>query len=495
MPDHRVPSLKAALDLAESWRAAGTHTWFRGQNRLWPIVSALGRRRTDQVAEFRSRLRHFCEWLADVPELRYLLEGQHVHSFFAVLQHYGVPTHYVDFSVNPKVAAFFAGVGPDATPGEEGCIIAIEPDDWLERLRTVAEAVRWPDNAWPEKVEVKVPNLWRMEAQSGYFLYLPVERPEGYSPVDRIVFPHDGSGIELAEEEIYPSRKSSLEVRLDEFFTEELMRSNQKALLQMARAFSAGGRGVLVEYLRPESGKGLRPGEGAHPSWASIPAGWSDYVHEQLSDVRDGSAAQLRIDTAAPLAQREELRMTVRRLLSEDPGARRKAIGWKVAPLSSETPRGWTAFVERAGIRVWDGMRRLPFTDDQLADSVAMTVILACANVSETPLFSVPDFARLLGPVLQMQLANARDVTARAAMAKATYASALRPDLEDVVVPELLGRPREELRQVLAPPHLFEFDSLVEAFASELIPTQVLIQGEDRAVFFSPVRTPVIGAP
>jgi hypothetical protein len=90
-------------------------------------------------------------------------------------------------SDNPKVAGFFAGVGSHAVPRHEGCIIAIDPDDWVRRLRTVAEVKHWPADSWPEKIVASVPNLWRLEAQSGYFVYLPVEKAEAYAPVDRIV--------------------------------------------------------------------------------------------------------------------------------------------------------------------------------------------------------------------------------------------------------------------------------------------------------------------
>lgn len=496
MPDHRVPNLKAAVERAESWRAAGTHIWFRGQNRLWPIATTLGRRQgsSEEIARFNNRVQQFCDWLGSVPELRHLLEEEHVHALFAILQHYGVPTHYVDFTVNPKVAGFFAGVGPDAEPGQDGCIIAIDPDDWVRRLGTVAEVKHWPADSWPEKVVVNVPNLWRLEAQSGYFVYLPVEKAEAYEPVDRIVFPHDGSGFELSEEEIYPSRKSPLEERLDEFFTEELMLSNQESLREMARAWSAAGQGAWVDYERPESSRWLRPGAGTHESWRSVSQGWLAYVHEKYRDTRDGTAAQIPLDPNEPLRQREELRAGVRRFLDENQGARQKAVDWKILPTTPSTPPGWVDFVERAARRTWDGVRRLPFTDDQVAESVAMTIVLACADVSETPSFTARDFSTLLGPVLHMELANTRDVTARGAMAETTYERALRPDVDDVIVPELLDRPRQQFRQVLAPAHLFQFDLLVEAFARELIPTQVLIQSHDLAVFFSPARTPVIGA-
>ena len=262
----------------------------------------------------------------------------------------------------------------------------------------------------------------------------------------------------------------------------------------MARAWSAAGQAAWVDYERPDSSRWLRPGAGAHESWRSIPQGWSAYVHEKHRDTRDATAAQIPVDPNEPLRQREEMRAVVLRLLNENEGARQKAIDWKVLPTTPSTPPGWVDLVERAARRTWDGVRRLPFTDDQVAESVAMTIVLACADVSETPSFTARDFSALLGAVLHMELANARDVTARGAMAEATYERALRPDLNDVIVPELLHRPRQQLRQVLAPAHLFDFNLLVESFARELIPTQVLIQSHDLAVFFSPARTPVIGA-
>ncbi len=494
MPDHRVPNLKAAVELAERWRASGTHSWFRGQTKLWPMATSLSRRQgnSTEIARIHNRIKLFSDWLGSDSELRHLLEEESVHAFFAILQHYGVPTHYLDFTISPKVAGFFAGVGLGAKKGQDGCIIAIDPDDWIDCLRTGAEAKQWPAELWPEKIVVHVPNLWRMEAQSGHFVYLPLENTELYDPVDRIVFPHDGSTFELAEEEIYPARKSPLEERLDEFFTEEVILSNQVTLREMARAWGA----VWLPLERPEPNRWLRPGAGVHESWRSVPQGWSEYPHENYRETRVGTAAQIPIAPEQPLTQREEVRTVVRHLLDENQGSRQKCIDWKILPRTDGTPPGWIDFVERAVRRTWDGVRLLPYTDDQVAESVTMTVVLACSDVSETPSFTAGSFSTLLGPVLQMELANGRDVTARGAMAEKTYERALRPDLDNVIVPELTHRPHQQLRQVLnAPAYLFHFDSLVVAFAGELIPTQVLMQSHDMAVFFSPARTVVLGSP
>ncbi len=56
-------------------------------------------------------------------------------------------------------------------------------------------------------------------------------------------------------------------------------------------------------------------------------------------------------------------------------------------------------FVERAARRTWNGVRRLPFTDQRVSKAVAMTVILACADLSETPSYSGRSFPALLGPL------------------------------------------------------------------------------------------------
>jgi len=494
MADHVVDNIRDAVALAERWRAAGSHTWFRGQNRLWPISTTLARRYADpsEVARGERRLAAFCAWIATVPELRHLLAEQHVHALFAILQHYGVPTHYVDFTINPRVAGFFAGAGTEASPGQQGCIMAIDPDRWVGSLRGVAAGRQWPADRWPEKVVVAVPNLWRMEAQAGHFVYLPIEGAERYSPVDRILFAHDGTTLELLEDEIYPTRKSPLEELLDEFFTEEAMSEGMQAARTWAAKWVARGQGIWQTLERPRSSEWLRPGADVHASWRSIPAGWLAYAHEVLAEARDGTAADVAFDPRIPSEARQRTAGAVRRVLDERPDARRRAIDWRLTPAVT-VPGAWVARVQRAVQRVWDGVRRLPFTDDQVVDALASTVALGCADVQEHPCFGARIFEPFLGDVLEMELANARDVNARAVMAEATYQAALRPDLADVIVPELL-EPRQQLRQVLAPAHLFDFERLVDAFAGELIPTQALMQRSEQAIFFSPARTPIVGS-
>jgi hypothetical protein len=61
----------------------------------------------------------FIRWAQRTAALKYLVEqGEYVHDFFAILQHYGIPTYYIDFSTDPAVAGFFSA--DTTTPPADG---------------------------------------------------------------------------------------------------------------------------------------------------------------------------------------------------------------------------------------------------------------------------------------------------------------------------------------------------------------------------------------
>ena len=183
--------------------------------------------------------------------------------------------------------------------------------------------------------------------------------------------------------------------------------------------------------------------------------------------------------------------LTARQVLRES------AVEFKVTSTDRdrEIPDEWAGFVERAVARAWDGVRRLPFTNQQVAGTLANTVAFACVKVSQAPSFDMHSFKNLLGLDLWVELADKHQTTSRAAVAERSYLMALRPDIYEVIVPELQDRPLQRLRALVAARDLFDFDLLVDLFAREIIPTQVLIQSAERAVFYSPLRTVVVGAP
>ena len=288
--DREVRTVREAVAVAREWQNAGIRTWFRGHNKAeWPLTSSLVRvqRYKPETEGFvHARMGHFCQWLASVPELQYLLEPENTHAFFGILQHYGIPTHYVDFTTRPEIAGFFAACGPDVKPGETGCIIAIDPDEAVDAGRVVAKSWGIPPEHWPELVTVNVDNLYRMQAQSGHFLYLPFLDVEAGYCYDRILFRHQTEPpYDIPEHLIYPKRKSPLEVRLDQFFTAELMANNQIYWQHVFESWRAAGIRLSEAPLEVSDPTAyLASGHGPDPSWNKIQGGWNRPAAQTFQD-------------------------------------------------------------------------------------------------------------------------------------------------------------------------------------------------------------------
>jgi hypothetical protein len=130
--------------------------------------------------------------------------------------------------------------------------------------------------------------------------------------------------------------------------------------------------------------------------------------------------------------------------------------------------------------RVWDGMRRLPYTDDQLIAALAAT---ASRSMRRAP---VLDYTTL-------ELATDDWVTSRATVSTDRIRAAFRPDLANLLLePSLAETPRLLLQVLRNPAYVFDFEKLVDLFATDVIPAQVIKGREDLAVFYSPAL-PIIG--
>ena len=83
----------------------------------------------DEVVRNTRRIAMFCRWLRTMPQLAHLLTRD--HDMFAILQHYGIATHYLDFTTDPSVAGCFAC--DTHTPPNDGlsCIYCLNTPDLL----------------------------------------------------------------------------------------------------------------------------------------------------------------------------------------------------------------------------------------------------------------------------------------------------------------------------------------------------------------------------
>src|ERR1700730_8777206 len=126
---HQASSLSDALQIAEKFRCSGEADWFRGKTRNWPMLSSFGRRDESGRENAIQRLANFHAWLKRVSDLQPIAND--VDATLAVAQHYGIPTHLIDFSTDPRVAAFFAAHDPPAThaKSDRGCIICLNTQE------------------------------------------------------------------------------------------------------------------------------------------------------------------------------------------------------------------------------------------------------------------------------------------------------------------------------------------------------------------------------
>lgn len=213
---YRVASVDEAVGLAQQWLSRGECQWFRGQGLAWTLRSTLSRiHGTWAEAEGFEKMARFVALAKEDEAFAWLLDPQHVHAFFGCLQHYGIPTHYIDFSRSPEVAAFFATNNPDQKEDAEACIYCLETDF----LGTVLEVVKGrgdrPEEEYPEIVHVDIADLWRMQAQQGEFLYCPAAGVERLLAPRAIVFPFDKPYSGLSTADVYPVAKSPLEQHLE----------------------------------------------------------------------------------------------------------------------------------------------------------------------------------------------------------------------------------------------------------------------------------------
>lgn len=259
METFEVDSVERAVEMAQQFKQEGRYDWFRGQVRDWPPHSSILRRQTQwqpaDLEHYNRRIRMFYKWLADHETLRYLQDAASVHNFFAILQHYGVPTRYIDFTTEPGVAGFFATDTTAAPDEHPACIYCLDTRELME-VWDVMKDLDERRGAAIELITLDVRNLWRLQAQHGVFIYATYNWEVDF-PMDRIVFPRTGPPPFPTKEDIYPAHKSALEQLLDQYFDlENLTFSNEQMREWVTKSRADGGPG------------------GSYVKWNSFPNGF-----------------------------------------------------------------------------------------------------------------------------------------------------------------------------------------------------------------------------
>jgi len=503
----RVADVDEAIALAQKWQIEGRYEWFRGQVQCWPPYSSMYRLMQsdgeESASRVEARMSRFMQWMQQTPGLAAIAVD--VDAVSAIAQHHGIPTDLIDFTIDPAVAGFFAADSRSAIePGTIGCIYCLDPTNLLDFWELQQEL--WHNRDGLELPPLKcvrpeVPNLWRMHAQSGVFLQCAVGWDDAY-PLDRIVFPYTGPPSFPTRDIVYPVRRSPLELLLDQFFDNEKKLEGAANLLRMIEELRAKGlnfgrtqASALPGFLVPEC---FRGGElPVHDSWATK-ADWLVLTEEHLEDVRH-EQIQLALDlNAAPAALHKRARAGFEQALRRHPDARAHAIHWLITPTGPAHSSSFNDDVMKGLAQIWDGMRREPFTDAQLAQSLATWVCLGAAGYESADTGQSQEIGAELfgGPIVHLEFRAADGASSRGWASVRDLMAAVRPDIDAWWANDKWrerGRdPRSLLQMCYDPQRVFDFHRLLDVFVDQIGPTQL---NRSEPYFFHPARLDILGLP
>jgi hypothetical protein len=230
---YSAPDIASALDFVTRSLRQGRYQFFRGQeNSNWLPCPSLARVPDESRDQVKDRLVHFIGYAREVSRVAGIQYSN--DDIWAIAQHYGLPTNFLDLTTDPVVAAMFA-CPPDTAWGIENAAIHLYAqetiDVWCEVTRDLwHEGARRPEDPCLELLRIDVSNLWRLQAQRGLFLFNPFANFCEHFMPDRVVFPHPANGFVQQGYELYPKNKSLLEIQLDLFFDLESTEKTKKIM-------------------------------------------------------------------------------------------------------------------------------------------------------------------------------------------------------------------------------------------------------------------------
>jgi hypothetical protein len=474
-----------AFEIANKLKSKGEYNWFRGQPKNWPLVSSLHRLSKVKHQQALDRVVRFGGWVHATKGLEDLDKDPDMA--LAVAQHYGIKTSFIDFTTDIETAIYFATDKWKRHRSKEGVILCLNTDDLLSFWKYMPE--RFPA---PECLTPSVRNLWRLEAQRGVFLLCPYTTFERIYELDRIVFPHAEACPSIPRQKIYPSRKSELELLLEQFFLLDQIHDWHryvKSAFPKARTFTIESPGP---YGDPELLGKVPPPELA--SWgARTLSSWRDPHNEKYHECQTDLSIDITSCLIAThsLANRTMLNRVLHAMRSV-PNIRSKSVHF-ILNGKGQLP---LCFLNH----LWDGLRRLPYSDDLIATAMGNATALFTVHRK----LSDPDednwereIQICLGDFIQVEFSADDGSYSRGFVNRKQLLEAVRPDIGDYLCTKykkrLIGNMTGLLQAVYVPNRLFDFGKLAVLFATQLAPVQVLARKP--VVFFSPASLTGFGIP
>jgi len=186
----------------------------------------------------------------------------------------------------------------------------------------------------------------------------------------------------------------------------------------------------------------------------------------------------------------------VKQILKSEPSVRFKAVDWTFegmpASLSAEKMNAWFR-------SAWNGMRRLPYSDEDIAQAFGSIVALGVADFGPAidPKVNEERFSNSFGSSLNVGFSYEDNSGSKGCTSRAAIGACLRADIADLPDPEhrhrAAGKIEELFKVVYNPALVCDFERFLDVFAHEIIPAQVLL--ERSSTLFNPARVKIFGNP
>jgi hypothetical protein len=481
----RVNNLTEAVNLARQYSASGQYDLFRGQGQNWRVKPTMARLNKSDLEKGLDQLKRLHYYLQTQKPLEKFVSD--IDWFYAVAQHYGLPTNYIDFSKSVDVAAFFSTNSKSNKIGEDCVIICLQENDLNEFLKVTKSIYEKDKVVAPYIVKPNVDNLWRLQAQQGCFVYTPYADFEFYYDFDKIIFPFSEPYKDIPIENIYPERKSELEILLDHYFNTEKKLEGQDRF----RKFIKENK-ILHHELPPLSFNHLLKSNTPHSSWqTNLFEEWMFKVDEEWKNTLDTKTLEIYFDFKKPIDdQIQEIIKKLSTSFANQSINRNSSLTFEIIA-KPKLSKKLSRTISKSCSRIWDGTRNLPFSDNEIQKIIAKYV---CLEIYEDKFDETPSLTT--EELITLELTNEYGSITRCYSSASKIISTFRDDIKEILVDDLTQNISSEiLLSVNKPDLLFDFNRFLELFKDELIPYQVLYNSEDKnpVIFYTPTQITVMG--
>lgn len=477
---YKTKNIEEALKLAKKFQKSGKYNLFRGQALNWEVKPTAGRLSDKKIEKSKNQLeRIFLFFNQDKTLKKYCKE---VDSYFAIAQHYGIPTNYIDFTESVEVAFYFATNSKSNKLGGECSIICLNEKDFEESIEFIKILFDKGNVIRPYISRIKVENLWRLEAQKGCFLFTPYNVIEHFYRFDRITFPFTKPFKGIDKKDIYPERKSELEIILDHFFDTEERIEDQKRLQKFGKELN-----IPVTTIPKHNQYEILEKKEVHKSWYSYSyRKWRHSFNEKWKSSKNEKYVNL---SFLLKISKEEFIKDVKSKLAKE---------FDIKKINRKTPLNFELLIKPKLSKknskiiatncknIWDGTRNLPYSIDDIFTILSTYLFLEFRDKLEQEYTEQ----------ILLEMTNKYGSRVRFEADKLSIPNYFRNDINDII---LKNKPRpipsELLLHINKPRYVFDFDRLIDFFKIEAIANQVFYNRENKhpVIFYTPVQIDVLG--